>query len=138
LSALKTTYPDIPVMALTATANDKVKMDVITVLHMKNCLEFAMSFNRRNLFYEIRPKTRDIEEEMVQLINTRWPGQSGIIYCTSKKACEQVAGNLSANHGLSVRHYHAGLEKEDRMTVQNDWATNKIQIIVATVRQLLV
>jgi RecQ family ATP-dependent DNA helicase len=120
-------------MALTATANEKVKLDIKHHLHMNECMEFAMSFNRKNLIYEIRQKTRDTDQQIVQMINERWRNQSGIIYCTSKRACEQVAETLRTKHRLNVRHYHAGLEKEDRMTVQNKWASNEVQIIVATV-----
>lgn len=126
-------YPDIPMMALTATANDKVKVDVVNNLKMNNCLQFAMSFNRKNLTYEIKPKTKSIDDDILEMVRGKYRNQSGIIYCTSKKACEQVADNLRNKYGLSVRHYHAGLEKEDRMDVQNQWATNKVNVIVATI-----
>jgi bloom syndrome protein len=71
---------------------------------------------------------------MVKMIKERWDGQSGIIYCTSKKSCENVAETLSKKHKINARFYHAGLEKEDRMMVQDAWGRNKVQIIVATVR----
>ena len=133
LGHLRDIYPNVPIMALTATANDKVKMDVKINLKIPKCMEFAMSFNRPNLIYEIIKKTKTIDDDIVKMIRERWKNRSGIIYCTSKKACEQVAETLQKNHKISACHYHAGLEKEDRMAIQESWASNKIQVIVATV-----
>ena len=132
LKTLKSNYPGIPLMALTATANQKVKTDVKTNLGMMGCTEFAMSFNRKNLTYEVKLKGKNMESEIEELITKRWKNQCGIIYCTSKKSCEQVADNL-AKKRISIHHYHAGLEKEDRARIQEEWATNKINVIVATV-----
>jgi RecQ family ATP-dependent DNA helicase len=133
LGQLKVNYPRVPLMALTATANEKVKVDVKVNLRIPNCLEFAMSFNRPNLIYEVVPKTRSIDEDIVKMIRERWKGRSGIIYCTSKKKCEDCAETLSKDFNISAKYYHAGLEKEDRSRIQNEWASNQIQIIVATV-----
>lgn len=133
LGTLRSSYPNVPFMALTATANQKVKMDVKINLRMQDCLEFAMSFNRRNLEYEVVPKTKRIEQDIVDLITKRFRNKSGIIYCTSKKKCEEVADSLKRKHNLSVCFYHAGMDKEDRTSVQNAWAKNEILIIVATV-----
>lgn len=133
LGNLKQLFSLTPVMALTATANDKVKMDVKVNLRMNNCEEFAMSFNRINLIYDIREKGKNVEDEMVEMIKSKWPGKSGIIYCTSKKKCEIVAESLRFKHGLAAHHYHAGMEKDDRIKVQQRWQSNHIHIIVATV-----
>jgi RecQ family ATP-dependent DNA helicase len=133
LGNLRNTFVQTPVMALTATANEKVKMDIKVNLRMNQCLEFAMSFNRPNLIYEIRPKIKNFQTEMVELIRKNWLGQSGIIYCTSKRACEELSETLRTKHGLACHYYHAGMEKEDRVKIQQSWQHNQIQIIVATV-----
>ena len=133
MGALRNTFKDTPIMALTATANDKVKLDIKVNLKMNSCLEFAMSFNRPNLIYEIRPKIKNFETEMVEMIKANWRGKSGIIYCTSKRACEQVSDTFRNKYGLACHYYHAGMEKEDRIKIQQRWQANQIQIIVATV-----
>ncbi|KAJ3145156.1 ATP-dependent DNA helicase sgs1 [Geranomyces michiganensis] len=119
-------------MALTATANEKVKMDIIDCLGIHNCKRFVQSFNRSNLRYEVRKKEKDAVGDIMPLITTLYPGKSGIIYCGSRRACEEVAKKLQTK-GLKIDFYHAGLEKEDRMRVQNAWATGELDIIVATV-----
>ncbi|PIA13075.1 ATP-dependent DNA helicase [Coemansia reversa NRRL 1564] len=126
-------YRDIPFMALTATANAKVRMDIINHLHIHGCLTTTSSFNRTNLFYEIRPKTSTTLNDIHALIATRHPGESGIIYCTSKKNCEVMAHDLRARFQIRAEHYHAGLEKEDRIRVQQRWQHNELQVIVATI-----
>ncbi|KAJ2183912.1 ATP-dependent DNA helicase sgs1, partial [Coemansia sp. RSA 520] len=120
-------------MALTATANAKVRMDIINHLHIHKCLTTTSSFNRPNLFYEIRPKSGGILNNINALITTRHSGESGIIYCTSKKDCEKMANDLRSIHQLRAEYYHAGLEKEDRSRVQQMWQRNELQVIVATV-----
>lgn len=126
-------YPDIPFMALTATANAKVRMDIVSNLHMHGCTTITSSFNRPNLLYEIRPKTKQVVADIHALIMSRHPGESGIIYCTSKKSCEEIAARLRAEFSLKAEHYHAGLEKEDRAMVQRKWQHNELQVVVATV-----
>ena len=91
-------------------------MDVKVNLQIKDCLEFKMSFNRPNLYYEVRPKGSRFEQDMASMIKENWQGQCGIVYCLSKKKCEQVADGLKSN-GVKAHHYHAGLEKEDRSSV---------------------
>ncbi|KAI7826800.1 P-loop containing nucleoside triphosphate hydrolase protein [Kickxella alabastrina] len=126
-------YPSIPFMALTATANARVRMDVVNHLRIQGCVTTTSSFNRPNLFYEIRPKTGSSADDIYALIASRHAGESGIIYCTSKKDCEQMAHELSGRYRLRAKHYHAGLEKEDRSRVQQEWQRNTLQVIVATV-----
>ncbi|KAI8819999.1 P-loop containing nucleoside triphosphate hydrolase protein [Fimicolochytrium jonesii] len=125
-------YPGLPVMALTATANEKVKLDIIDCLGMHNCARFVQSFNRSNLRYEVRKKEKQIVNDICSLIETFYPGQCGIIYCGSRKNCEDVTDKLKKN-GMDIDFYHAGLEKDDRLRIQSAWATGKIKIIVATV-----
>ncbi|KAI8600434.1 hypothetical protein EDD21DRAFT_134127 [Dissophora ornata] len=133
LGQLKLTYPGVPFMALTATANDKVQQDVLFNLGMQNCLVLKQSFNRRNLYYEVRPKTAKIYADIHAFITATYPGACGIIYCTSKRACEEMADKLRNQYGLSAQHYHAGLDKSDRQAIQQSWQDGETQIIVATV-----
>eukprot|EP00842_Homolaphlyctis_polyrhiza_P005313 jgi/Hompol1/5783/HPOL_002061-RA len=132
LSTLRDQYPGVPIMALTATANDKVKMDIIEVLKIRNCVKFQQSFNRSNLRYEVRQKDKKIDDSIVEFIRTNYPTTSGIIYCLSRRACEETAAKLCAR-GIRAGFYHAGLDKEDRVRIQRDWANNTILIIVATI-----
>ncbi|KAI8899246.1 P-loop containing nucleoside triphosphate hydrolase protein [Globomyces pollinis-pini] len=132
LACLRSKYPNVPFIALTATANSKVKLDVVQVLQMQGCLCFEQSFNRPNLRYEIRPKDKSIETSIVAFVKTHYPNQSGIIYCLSKKSCEDMANKLQ-KIGLKCAFYHAGLDKADRTRIQNEWAENKVLIIIATV-----
>lgn len=134
LSQLKITYPGVPLMALTATANSKVQQDVLTNLGMQNCLVLKQSFNRRNLYYEIRQKSHSsIYSDIHAFITATYPGASGIIYCTSKRACEDMADRLRNEFRLSAQHYHAGLDKSDRIAIQKSWQEGGTSIIVATV-----
>ncbi|KAJ2998576.1 ATP-dependent DNA helicase sgs1 [Globomyces sp. JEL0801] len=107
-------------------------VDVVQVLQMQGCLCFEQSFNRPNLRYEIRPKDKSIETSIVAFVKTHYPNQSGIIYCLSKKSCEDMANKLQ-KIGLKCAFYHAGLDKADRTRIQNEWAENKVLIIIATV-----
>ena len=107
-------------------------MDIIDCLKMKDCKVFAQSFNRANLTYEIVPKTKNVVKDIVEFVNKNYKHQSGIVYCISRKACEEMSSDLQS-HGLKCSFYHAGLHKQDRMRIQEDWGKNKTQIIVATI-----
>lgn len=133
LGFLKTKYPQIPIMALTATATFRVQMDIIQNLHMNDCLKFTQSFNRPNLHYKIMKKSKSVELDVVSFIKTYYSGQCGIIYCFSKKDCELMASSLTTKYSLKARFYHAGMHAKDRHSVQQLWAKNQIQIIVATI-----
>lgn len=88
-------FPDVPVIALTATANEKVKLDIKTSLKMeRNSLFFKQSFNRPNLRYEVRQKTKSVDKDISALIKTHYPKSSGIVYCTSKRNCEEITDKL--------------------------------------------
>ena len=119
-------------MALTATAQDKVQEDIITSLRIKGCYTITTSFNRRNLHYEVRPKVKPMEN-MVAFIATQGPNSSGIIYCSSRVSCENLAKELRDDHGLKAQHYHAGMSKGDRRLAQEGWQEQDFEIIVATV-----
>ena len=132
LSALKQEFPDVPVMALTATASDKVMRNVIQVLGLKKTVIFKQSFNRANLIYEVRRKTASALQDIVTEIKTNFNQQCGIIYCNSQKDCENVAAHLH-ERGIRADYYHAGLEKQERTNVQKSWNDDSINVICATI-----
>mmetsp|Transcript_26073 Transcript_26073/g.46293 ORF Transcript_26073/g.46293 Transcript_26073/m.46293 type:complete len:982 (-) Transcript_26073:43-2988(-) len=133
LCSFRKTYPKVPIIALTATATDKVKEDIVKVLGMNNALIFLSSFNRPNLIYEVRPKSKGIDEEIAQFIRTKYPSSSGIIYCISRKDCERLAKQLRRSYRISAKHYHAELKPEKRTKNQEDWMAGTVKILVATV-----
>lgn len=120
-----------PVIALTATATPKVKMDIQKNLGMTEANEFKSSFNRPNLYYEIRPKTNNIDRDIIKFIKQN-PEKSGIIYCLSRKKVEELAEILVAN-GIKARAYHAGMDAATRNTNQDDFLKENIDVIVATI-----
>ncbi|KAF1946676.1 hypothetical protein EJ02DRAFT_393754 [Clathrospora elynae] len=125
-------FPGVPVIALTATATSLVRTDVVANLGIQGCRQFSQSFNRPNLSYEVLPKGKGIINNIAELIKERYTGKSGIIYCLSRKSCEQVAQKLS-DLGLRAYHYHAGMESADRSDVQRKWQKNEYHVIVATI-----
>lgn len=132
MNFFRTNYPDIPIMALTATANDKVRLDILHHLHMNQPVVLKQSFNRINLFYEIKMKTGAYLEEIKDLIASKYKNQTGIIYCHSKQSCEQISMKLN-QYGLNTSFYHAGMATEDRFKIQLDWQQERIKVICATI-----
>ena len=120
-----------PIIALTATATDKVRTDIKKSLGIPTAKEFKSSFNRPNLYYEVRQKTGDIDRQIVTFIR-RNEGKSGIIYCLSRKKVEEVAAVLRAND-IKAEPYHAGLDPETRSATQDNFLMERIDIIVATI-----
>ena len=120
-----------PVIALTATATDKVRTDIKKSLGILDAKEFKSSFNRPNLYYEVRPKTKEIDKDIVRFIKQH-PGKSGIIYCLSRKKVEDLAEVLRAND-IKAQCYHAGLDTATRTQTQDDFLMEKIDVIVATI-----
>ncbi len=120
----------IPIIALTATATPKVQLDIIKNLQMGDATLFKSSFNRPNLFYEIRPK-RDVLKEIIRYIKQN-TGKSGIIYCLSRKKVEEVAEALNLN-GIKALPYHAGLEPKVRAETQDKFLMEDAEVIVATI-----
>nr|XP_031861239.1 uncharacterized protein CI109_003209 [Kwoniella shandongensis]KAA5528311.1 hypothetical protein CI109_003209 [Kwoniella shandongensis] len=133
LGELRKTYPGVPIMALTATAQNKVEEDIIRSLGIQGCTVLRQSFNRPNLHYEVRPKTGKIIQEIVAFIRTQDNQASGIIYCNSRDNCENLAKELRDKYDLEAHHYHAGMSKGDRRKVQEGWQEHKFEIIVATI-----
>ena len=120
-----------PVIALTATATPKVKMDIQKNLGMVDAAEFKSSFNRPNLYYEVRPKTNNVDRDIIKFIKQN-EGKSGIIYCLSRKKVEELAEILCAN-GIKARPYHAGMDSATRNQNQDDFLKENIEVIVATI-----
>ena len=125
----------VPMMALTATATENVKVDVIHNLKMEGCKVFSQSFNRPNLTYEVRPKKKGatLLESIANTISGSYHNQCGIIYCLSRKQCEKVAADLRQKYKLKAAHYHAGMKAEEKAAVQRDWQSGKHKVIVATI-----
>ena len=120
-----------PIIALTATATDKVRSDIKKNLSMVDAKEFKSSFNRPNLYYEVRPKTKDVDKDIIKFIKQH-PGKSGIIYCLSRKKVEELAAVLQANE-IKAAAYHAGLDSATRTQTQDDFLMENIDVIVATI-----
>jgi ATP-dependent DNA helicase RecQ len=121
---------EFPVIALTATATEKVQADIQKNLGMMDAKVFKASFNRPNLYYEIRPKL-NVLKEMIKFVKQH-PGKSGIIYCLSRKKVEEVASTLSVN-GVRALPYHAGLDAGTRASHQDKFLMEEIDVIVATI-----
>ena len=120
-----------PIIALTATATDKVRGDIMKNLGMTNATEFKSSFNRPNLYYGIRAKTKDVDKDIVRFIRQH-PGKSGIIYCLSRKKVEDLAEFLQVNK-VNAKPYHAGMDAQQRSETQDDFIMERIDVIVATI-----
>lgn len=120
-----------PVIALTATATDKVRTDIKKSLGIMDAHEFKSSFNRANLYYEVRPKTNDVDKQIIKFIRQH-EGKSGIIYCLSRKKVEELAEVLKANN-IKAAPYHAGLDSVTRSQTQDDFLMERIDVIVATI-----
>ena len=120
-----------PIIALTATATDKVRTDIKRSLGIEDAKEFKSSFNRPNLYYEVRQKTTDIDKNIIMFIRQN-EGKSGIVYCLSRKKVEELAAVLQAND-IKAAPYHAGMDSETRSKTQDDFLMEKIDVIVATI-----
>ncbi|SMR63388.1 unnamed protein product [Zymoseptoria tritici ST99CH_3D1] len=135
LGEFRRQFMGVPVMALTATATENVRADTIHNLSIEGCEVFTSSFNRRNLYYEVRKKAKgkgDIES-IANLIREDHHKQTGIIYCFSRKDCEGMAEALRKQHGIKAHHYHAGLKSEEKSQVQKKWQAGIYHVIVATI-----
>lgn len=121
-------------MALTATANDQTSKDIVHRLGMRDPLILKQSFNRTNLFYDVREKKgKQVMQDIYDFIQNKWYGKSGVIYCLSRKKCEEVAKELRERFGLKAKHYHAHLSPGDKKRTQAEWQSGECDIIVATV-----
>ncbi|CAH0746972.1 unnamed protein product [Bemisia tabaci] len=135
LSVLKDMFPEVPILGLTATATTKVIIDVQKMLSIPGCMVIKASFNRPNLYYEVRIKPtaqKECIDELEYLLKNTFKNQSGIIYTTSIKDCEDLRKELRARN-LQVSGYHARLEPEIRSKVHQKWLTGEYQAVVATI-----
>lgn len=133
LSSFRQRFPDIPIMALTATATDKVKEDVMQVLAMRHPAVFLSSFNRPNLVYTVRPKPKDAIADIARFIHSQHTNQTGLVYCISTKDCERVARELKSLHNIRAGYYHAKMQPEKRNVTQERWMREEIKVLAATV-----
>ncbi|OCK76225.1 hypothetical protein K432DRAFT_336094 [Lepidopterella palustris CBS 459.81] len=133
LGEVRRQFTGVPVMALTATATQMVKKDVMFNLGIDGCEVFTQSFNRPNLSYEILKKGKDLLNSIAETIKGKYRGKSGIVYCLSRKTCEDVATKLREIHKIKAYHYHAGLEAQERSTIQKQWQQGTYDVIVATI-----
>ncbi|CAI8588334.1 unnamed protein product [Vicia faba] len=136
LGILKTQFPNVPMVALTATATQRVQNDLVEMLHIRRCVKFVSTVNRPNLFYMVKEKSsvsKVVVDEIAEFIKESYPNrESGIVYCFSRKECELVAKELR-ERGISAGHYHADMDVNDREKVHMRWSSNKLQVIVGTV-----
>lgn len=136
LSILKTQFSNVPVVALTATATQKVQYDVMEMLRIPKCVKFVSTVNRPNLFYTVRSKSsvgKVVVDEIAEFIQESYSNsESGIVYCFSRKECEQVAAELR-ERGIAADYYHADMDVNAREKVHMGWSKNKLQVIVGTV-----
>ena len=121
----------VPVIALTATATPKVQQDIQKNLAMADAMLFKASFNRPNLYYEVRPKTKNVVKDIIKFIKSN-SGKSGIVYCLSRKKVEEIAETLVVN-GIKAIPYHAGLDASTRRKNQDDFLMEEVDVIVATI-----
>ena len=122
---------NIPIIALTATATPKVQEDILKNLGITNAKTFKASFNRPNLYYEIRPKTANVDADIIRFVKQN-SGKSGIIYCLSRKKVEELAQTLQVN-GINAVPYHAGLDGKTRAKHQDMFLMEDIDVVVATI-----
>jgi len=121
----------VPIIALTATATPKVQQDIQKNLNMMDSTMFISSFNRPNLYYEVRPKGEEVIKDIIKYIKSQM-GKSGIVYCLSRKKVEELAETLQVN-GIKALPYHAGLDSATRVTNQDKFLMEEIDVIVATI-----
>lgn len=122
---------DVPVIGLTATATPKVQEDILKSLGIPDANTFKASFNRPNLYYEVRPKTKNVDGDIIRFIKQN-TGKSGIVYCLSRKRVEELAQALQVN-GISTVPYHAGLDAKTRTKHQDMFLMEDVDVVVATI-----
>ncbi|CAA0244669.1 RecQ family ATP-dependent DNA helicase [Tenacibaculum maritimum] len=122
---------NVAVIGLTATATEKVQEDILKTLGMSDATTFKASFNRANLFYEVRPKTKEVEKDIIRFVKQR-VGKSGIVYCLSRKKVEEIAQVLQVN-GINALPYHAGLDAKTRAKHQDMFLMEDCDVVVATI-----
>src|SRR6266852_7660349 len=130
LKKLRRHLPDVPIMALTATATERVRKDIVDQLHLRSARCYVASFNRANLTYRVVPKSSPYDQ-VLKLIRGR-PNESGIVYCASRRTADSLAAKLNAD-GVKAKPYHAGLESADRAKNQERFLRDDAHVITATI-----
>ena len=133
LKKIRQNFPGIPILAVTATATDKIREDIINQLNMKKTLFFRSSYNRSNLYIEIKQKSKNINTEIANFIKKEYPKSCGLIYCSSRANCENLSNDLKSKFKINCAYYHAQMSENEKNTVQEKWKNDDIKIIVATV-----
>ena len=134
LGEIRQQFNGVPVMALTATATENVKVDVKHNLNIKGCKTFSQSFNRPNLTYEVlKKKPKEVVGDMAKIIKEKYRNMTGIVYCLSRQNCEDIARKLREEFAIKAHHYHAGLDPVTKTQIQKDWFSGKYNVIVATI-----
>jgi len=132
LGNFRVRFPGVPIMALTATATQNVITDVKHNLGIEECELFTQSFNRPNLYYEVRRKEKDNTTTIANLINSKYHGMTGIVYTLSRKSAENIAQKLR-DQGIAAHHYHGSVESQEKVRIQRDWQKGLIKVVVATI-----
>ncbi|KAI1115953.1 hypothetical protein F5Y14DRAFT_96371 [Nemania sp. NC0429] len=132
LGEFRVQFPQVPIMALTATATQNVIMDVKHNLGIEECEQFTQSFNRPNLYYEVRRKEKDNTATIADLIISNYSGKTGIVYTLSRKSAETIANKLRERK-IASHHYHASVDPQEKIQIQRDWQAGKIKVVVATI-----
>lgn len=125
-------FATLPIMALTATATHQIRSDILAQLHMPDAQCFVSSFNRPNLFYEVRPKTKWLVKDMGDFIKGSYPDSTGIIYCPSRVECEKTAAALE-KMGIAAHYFHASMAPKDKSRIQQAWTAGEIKVVCATI-----
>uniref|UniRef100_A0A7N1A0H8 ATP-dependent DNA helicase n=1 Tax=Kalanchoe fedtschenkoi TaxID=63787 RepID=A0A7N1A0H8_KALFE len=133
LGCLKQNFPNVPVMAVTATATQSVREDILKSLRIPHALILETSFDRPNLKYEVIGKTKEPLKQLGELIKSRFKDMCGIVYCLSKSECLEVSKFLNEKCKFKTVHYHAGLSAQQRITAQRKWYTGEVNVVCATI-----
>ncbi|XP_060667941.1 ATP-dependent DNA helicase Q-like 1 isoform X3 [Ziziphus jujuba] len=133
LGCLKQHFPNVPLMALTATATPSVREDILQALRIPHALVLERSFDRPNLKYEVIGKTKETLKQLNQILMDRFKNQCGIIYCLSRSECVEVAKFLNEKCKIKTVHYHAGLSANQRVSVQKKWYMGEVHVACATI-----
>lgn len=135
LKKLKIEYPKVPILVMTATANLEIRDEIIEFLELENCLIFRSSYNRANIFLEVRDKTKfnNPLRDIAEFIQKKHPTGSGIIYCSCRKDCESISNKLRIDYGFTSDYYFSTISERKKIEVQEKFMTGEIQILVATI-----
>ena len=135
LSRLRNKFENVPILALTATATPVIRNDIIQKLNMKKPVIIQGKFGRPNIYFEVKPKfrVRNLMDDIGNFIKTKYPSDCGIMYCTSKRECEDAVRVLRTNYKISCDFYHGGMCDKDKRDVQRQWMEEKVKLVIATI-----